>query len=119
MAVRIHWALAALAAAVSEIGGVQHAMTWCEHDPERIVGFANSWFESVLLVVRPQKYRSTQHPVVLMRQVREAGSSGYVDPPNPPFLRNISDQGRGVVGRSDMQDTFVPGYDEGERGYPC
>jgi hypothetical protein len=94
MAVRIHWALAALAAAaVSEIEGVQHAMTWYEHDPERTAEFANSWFGSVLLVVRSQKYRSTQHPVVLMRQVREAGSSGYVDPPDPPCFRDISNKG--------------------------
>jgi hypothetical protein len=100
MADHNHWALAALAAAaVSEIVGVRHAMTWCEHDPEKIAESANSWSESALPVVRPRKYRSTQHPVVLTKQVREAGSSGYVDPPNPPFLQNISDHGREVVCR--------------------
>lgn len=97
-AVRIHWAFAALAAAaVSRIGGVQCAMTWYEHDLEKIAGSASSSSESALLVVRLQKYRKTQHPVVSTRPVREAGSSGYVDPPDPPLLRGISDQKRMIV----------------------
>lgn len=113
MVVRIHWALAAWAsAAVLRIEGVPHAMTWCEHGLERIEEFANSWFGSVLRGVRLRKYRKTQHPVVLTRPVREAGRPGYVDHPDPPFLRDVSDHKRAVACRSNVQKISVPSYGE-------
>jgi hypothetical protein len=103
MAVHIHWAFAALAAAaVSRIEGVQRAMTLYEHGLGRIAESANSSSESALLVVRLQRCRNTQHPAVSTRPVREAGSSGYVDHSGLPFLRSINVQGRQVVCRSDM-----------------
>ena len=89
MAAHVHLAFAVLAAAaVSEIGGVRHAMTWYERDPARTAESANSLYESVLRVVRLQRYQNTLHPVAWTRRVREAGNSGYVDPPNPPFFTN-------------------------------
>lgn len=98
MAVRVHLAYAVLAAAVvSEIGVVRHATTWYELDPERIAGSGNSWYGSVLQVVRLQKCQNTLHPAAWTRRVREAGNSGYAGPPNPPFSRIISDRGRVTV----------------------
>jgi hypothetical protein len=95
MAVRVHSASAVLAAAaVSEIEVVRHATTLYEHDPGRIAESANSWYGSVLQVVRLQICQNTLHPAAWTRRVREAGNSGYAGPPNPPFSRNISDQGR-------------------------
>lgn len=98
MAVRVHLAYAVLAAVVvSEIGVVRHATTWYERDPGRIAGSGNSWYGSVLRVVRLQKCQNTLHPAAWTRRVREAGNSGYAGPPNPPFSRIVSDRGRAAV----------------------
>ena len=95
MAVHVHSAFAVLAAvAVSETGGVRHAMTWYERGPGRTAESVNSLYESVLRVGRLQRYQNTLHPVAWTRRVREAGNSGYVDPPNPPFSRIASDPRR-------------------------
>lgn len=62
-AVRVHLAFAVLAAAaVSEIGVVRHAMTWCERDPGRIAESVNSLYGTVLQAVRLQICQNTLHP---------------------------------------------------------
>lgn len=94
-AARVHLAFAVLAeAVVSENGVVQHAMTWCGRDPERNAGFANSSSGSAPRVVRRQRCQNMLHLAAWRMRVREAGNSGYVGPPNPPYSRFINDQER-------------------------
>lgn len=118
MAAHVHLAFAvSAAAAVSEIGGVRHAMTWYERDPGRIAGSANSLYESVLQVVRLQRYQNTLHPVAWTRRVHEAGNSGYVDPPNPPFSTNCQRSKTSIGGLIRYARYIYAGVRTRRKGY--